>query len=93
MRAETSLMAARKLAGSLSHRVTMTRSCLSLLKKRSIRFLSRYRKAPKTNEPLRLLLGLITNGVAVVSFVSQQGRAWLQVRQKLLGCGAVMGLT
>src|SRR3712207_919848 len=40
-----------------------------------------------------LLLGLITNGVAVVSLVGQQGRARLQVRQKVLRCGAVMGLT
>ena len=40
-----------------------------------------------------MLLGVLANGIAVVSLVGQQGRARLQVGQKLLGGGAVMRLT
>jgi hypothetical protein len=40
-----------------------------------------------------LIAGLLTNGIAVVSFVSQQRPTWLQVGQKLLACRGVMRLS
>ena len=102
MRAETSLMAARKFSGFLSYRVAMARNVFELVEEALDQISVAIQKGAEDKRTLAvalgrdigpdvLLLGLIANGTAVVCLVRQQGRAWLQVRKKLLGCGAVLG--